>query len=199
MLALLLALLQSPSPPKAVDFFPVVPGTVRTFTDGTSETTTDEVEAPVDIGGTLATPIVGRDGRKRVISTSYYRIDGDTVYLVGYDVKHPLPRAMPILQFNGKPGKWLFDGGASDAQDAEALHLSGETKLLRDRLVFGQKRATIQVTIRAEIGGGPSGEHDEQVAIYAQGVGLIELTSKAKVGRDSNTTIRRLEKVEEAK
>src|SRR5579884_3442892 len=87
--------------PSVADFFPLVPGTLRTFQEqGVSNTVTvDEVGQPVDVGGKPAVPVKTREGTK-LVNTTYYRIDGNTVYIVAYDPKHPLPDPMPVLQLD---------------------------------------------------------------------------------------------------
>lgn len=209
MLAAILVLLQTvplgsrplgDAPLTAADFFPVVPGTVRSYMDSadTLVISIDEVGAPVDFGGAQATPIAGKDGKK-LIGTSYYRVEPNAVYLVGYDPKHPLPQPMPVLEYDGKPDKWSFDGTTSAGTDGDSLHLDGQSKRIPDQEVLGHMLPAIEVTMRATIGVGKNQEHDEQIAVYAKGVGLVQLITKTKVGRRTQSATRRLTKIEEAK
>jgi hypothetical protein len=199
MLHLLIALTLAP-PLTASDFFPAIAGTARTFYDLPDQTNSvDEVGAPITFGGSPATPITTKDGAK-LVNIAYYRIEPTAVYLLGYDPKNPLPQPMPILQYDGKPTKWSFDGVTSADRNGEELHLTGESKSTADQAVFGKKLPAIEVTIQAQIGVGKFQEQDEQVAIYAKGVGMVQLTTKRKIGKNKpQTALRRLVKLEEAK
>jgi hypothetical protein len=189
--------------PTAADFFSLLPGTTRTFVDvdneGTNTMTTDEVLEPITIGGKQAIPVVTRDQGKQV-STTYYHVDPAAVYLLGYNPKHLLGKPMPVLEFDGKPGKWVYSGTSSDDKNAEAIDLKCESKLTGSQDVLGQRRPTLEARVIATVGSGKNQETIEQVATYAAGVGLIELRNITRVVHNKPATeTRRLTKLEGAK
>jgi len=184
----------------AADFFPMGAGIARTFSDTsqTTVTTTEEVGEPTKVLSQIASPVVVKQGDK-IVTTYYYRVDGDTVYLIGTDPKQPLPQPMPILQFKGQGSKWTFQGPATTQKITELIQLKGESRLGKTMDIFGKKVLTIESKLEVMEGQGRGADKVEQKAIYGQGIGLIELVSTTKVGHESITTTRKLVSFQEAK
>jgi len=212
MLALLVALVQTATTqapaaqtpaaasPSVADFFPLVPGTVRTYNDfaGSTRASTDEIGQPIDVAGAPATPLLTKD-QGRTVGTLLYRIEGNIVFLVGVDPKKPFPAPIPVLQFDGKQGKWQFQGTMGKGIDAEPLVITGEAKLLKDQVVLGKKVPVIQATMKVLTGVGRTQQADEQTMLYAKGIGMFKANSTTRIGKQAITSTRTLIQVEEAK
>ena len=120
----------------AAEYFPLVPGTRRTYEERSDEGTVTLVD---EIGGKTAlfedlpaVPVVQKSQFNQVLGTDYYRVVGATVYLVGraeerseaptmvdgaVDLSKPrrkrtvllalLPK-MPVFRYDGKETAWSF-------------------------------------------------------------------------------------------
>lgn len=201
MLATLIAVSLAAQAPSPADFFPLVAGTRRTYEErsNVSAVSVDEVGAPMDFEtGGKAIPVTTREGG-REISKMFYRIEGDTLYVVASDPKHPLPQPFPILQIKGEKTNWVYSGPSDDTKYAETVSMTGESRLLPPRDVLGKKLPVLEVKLSTTVGAGNAQEKSDVVATYAKGVGLIQATTKTKVGKHSATNELKLVKVEEAK
>lgn len=202
MLPLLAATLLSQTPTvtlSAADFFPLVQGTRRTYEEKSRDTSqnVDQVGPAVQIKGADAIPIITQVNGQTV-TTTFYRVSGDTVYLIANDMDHPLPKPLPILQVGDKPLQWDYQGLAGEDKWAEAISMKGASKMLGEKMVLGKKVPVLEVKLVTTMGPSMAREVIEQTATYAKGIGLVELTSKTTVGKRSATNQLRLVKVEEA-
>lgn len=138
-MTLLAALLLAPAPdaPATVaDFFPLVPGTRRTYEEksdrGTLTLVYEVGGRTVVLGDGDAVPVVQKSGFNQVLGTDYYRIVGPTVFIVGkgeertekaaitggaIDLSAPrrkmtvlleLQPPMPVIRYEGKETTWTF-------------------------------------------------------------------------------------------
>jgi hypothetical protein len=185
--------------PAPADFFPLVPGSSRTYeTRGVStHVNQDVVGDPVTVDGKPATPVTTYEfGQK--ISTIYYRVDDDGAYVVafGSDKAGDPPRLLkaPIPVFKVGDGAFAFDGYAAPMEKdhiPDTVHLIGKTKMAGKRTVLGKSVDTIEVDTDVEIGSGPLSQKNHEVAIYAKGIGLVQMTSRISLARhDSKTEVR---------
>lgn len=199
MLAALIAASLLKDNPSVAEFFPLTPGARRTYEEKGrgSAVSVDEVGAPETVSGAPATPVVTKESG-RAISKTYYRLEGSTLFIVAMDKEHPLPKPLPILQFNGEKTNWSYEGPSDDTKAAEPIFMTGEAKLAGERTFMGKKVATLEVKLVTTVGGGRAQEKIEQVAIYGRGIGLLEATAKTRVGRNAATSTLKLVKVEEA-
>lgn len=180
-------------------YFPLVPGQIRTYEDvsGRKTISTDEVLSPVQVSGQEVFPVNTREGRSLII-TNYYRVDGDIVYLLGSDLKNLFPDPLPIIKFSGQPTSWNYSGPVSQAKHADIMGVLGECKSTKDQNLFGKSVKCIQTKLKAQIGYVVEGDGDEQVAIYGQGIGLIQLTTVSRAGKARAVSVRKLIRIEEA-
>lgn len=183
----------------AADFFPLVTGTRRTYEEKAKDTSqnVDQVGPTVQIKGVDAIPIITQVNGQTV-TTTFYRVDGDTVYLIANDMDHPLPKPLPILQVGDKPMQWDYSGLAGTDKWAEAISMKGSSRMLGEKMVLGKKVPVLEVKLVTTMGPSMAREIIEQTATYAKGIGLVELSSKTTVGKRSATNQLRLIKVEEA-
>jgi len=186
----------------AADFFPLKPGTVYIYeqTKGSAGQLTKVVGDTLDMGGVSVTPIsdkqVGGGG-----ATTYYRVDSDQVVIVAYDVKHPMPTPMPLLKLGTGKITWEFSGKTQTGAQGERLLARGEAHSVGQREILGKKVDVIEVRLIAQVGIGMSGLTFDQHAFYARGFGLVEWTSKTKLGNNkkSDESSFKLVDVQEAK
>ncbi len=134
-MTLLATLVLAQAPATAADFFPLVPGVRRVYEEKSTGTTTlsDEVgRKTVEFDAQVAIPVVTKNQFNQPMGTTYYRVDGVTVWTVGYaeerksepqlkdgsvDYSKPLIRtmalmqlkpAMPVFKYDGKETSWTY-------------------------------------------------------------------------------------------
>jgi len=182
------------------DFFPLVPGTRRTYEEKLDRVTTntDLVGFPETLKGVTAIPVSTSEGGRQV-SKTYYMVDANAVWIVASNPDHPLPKPVPILQVNGEKTKWSYDGPTDDSRRAEGISMTGESRILPPRDVLGKKVPILEVKLTTLVGAGAAQEKSEQIALYGKGIGLVQMTSKTTVGRHKATNELKLVNVEEAK
>ena len=181
----------------AADFFPLPEGRKSTYEEKsvTYSVTTDVVGKEEEIGQQRGIQVTTFQNNK-AISHAYYRVDADAVYLLAYAKENPLPTPMPLFKLGTKKTTWEFGGVTGVREGSEGMKLKGESELKGVQEVLGQKVEVLLVKITAEVGFGASKEIVEQQATYAKGIGLVELTSKTRVGKRSADSSLKLVKVE---
>jgi len=186
------------SVPKAVDvadYFPLKSGVTWTYEVSGAGTSTRYVDSTGNvqaIQGKDATPIVSKVNGK-VDGSTFYRIDGDTVYVVAFDQNHPLGTPYPILKLGTGRNDWTFDGETQWLGQSAPLSMKGRVKKVGQRDVLGTKREAIEVTIDAVIGAKDQPNlKSNQVSLYARGVGLVELKDTMTVKDFKQVTLKKL-------
>jgi len=188
--------------PGAADFFPLVEGTVRKYEQKASTivTTVSVVGKPLDMGGVTVTPVretpTGSSG-----TTTYYRVDDDQVAVVAYDIKHPFMNPMPVLKLGAGKVEWDYQGVTKTSVTGERLVAHGEAHAAGKREVLGKMVDVIEVKLIATIGMGMTRYVCDQDAIYARGIGLVDMVSKVRLGdtKQSTTTSTHLVSIEQDK
>lgn len=160
--------------------------------------TKDVIGEPVQVSGETAVPVITFQNDQKINAT-YYRVSGDSVMVVAYDVASPLPKPMPVLMMPPARGtrKWEFEGPASSDKVAEPVIMRAQSQFKGEREVLGKKVPVLEVRITASVGGGKAKEEVEQVSIYGKGIGLIETTSTTRIARQRATSVIRLIRIEE--
>lgn len=183
----------------AADFFPLDVGTKWHYEETVANIATvhtDEVLSPVKIGELMATPIAS-SVNGHVYDTLYYRVEGDTVFLVAYDPKKPLSLPLPILKVADGRVKWDYVGETELADEPANLSMKCESAPKGERDVLGTRRETIELKVEAQVGGSAAtGIKNRQTALYAKGVGMIEMRGEGKVGNTTTKFERKLIKFE---
>lgn len=194
---LLAALLAARSPAEA--YFPLMEGakwTYKSEAGGLAATQIDVAGKPVEVGGSPATPIV-TTVNGRTVGTSYYRVEGDTVFLVAEDPKKPLADPQPVLRVSEGKATWTFSGPTSLMGAAASLDLKGESFHRGERTVLDAKRTVLDVKLEMRISTNEAlNIVGKQLSTYAKGVGLIELHSEQTVGKTKSKSSLRLVKFE---
>lgn len=174
MITALVALTAFSSPALAADYFPCAEGTRWKYKDEQNGALIiDQAMAAVVINKLSATPI------ERTFSgsstTSYYRMEGDTLFVVAYDIKAPLPDAMPILKVGDGRVEWKYNGQTEFVKTAASLATTNWSKPSGKKSILGQSVDTIEVHSTAIVH--PSDQTEIQVdcvQIYAKGIGLVD-------------------------
>jgi len=186
----------------AADFFPLVTGTLRRYEQKTGDLTqvVNIVGKGMDMGGAMAIPMTETPmGHSPTVT--YYRVDGDQVVIIANDLKHPLPSPMPILKVGPGKVEWDFRGATQTGPQGELLQVHGESHLAGQREVLGKKVDIIDVKLSFSVGSGMTQLIYEQHTIYARGLGMVEMTTKARLGKGKPQPeqVTRLVSIEEPK
>lgn len=193
---LVLSAIQSVS---AADYFPLQTGTRWTYrseSGGLSATQIDEVGPKVEIDGHEATSIVTKVNG-RTVGTSYYRVDGDTVYLVAEDPKKPLVDPQPVLKVGQTKQDWSFGGQTSFMGAGATIDLKGTSTAPKARKVLDRQVDSIEVRLDMKVATSEAlGMNGRQTSVYAKGIGLVELQSEQTVGKQKSKSTLRLIKFE---
>lgn len=181
----------------ANDFFPLTEGRRATYEESGAgfAITTDVVGAEVDYGSNKATQVITFQNSKP-LNTAFYKVEGDAVYLLGYDKDSPLPVPMPVFKMGMKKTTWEYQGATGASKESEFVEAKGESELKPAKEFLGRKSEFLEVKITAKVGVGPAAEIVEQKAAYAKGIGLVELTTKTRVGKRSVESVLKLVKLE---
>ena len=180
--------------PTAADFFPTVPGTVRTYEQKGGGSIINTIGKPLDMGGVSVIPITESPGAGAG-KTTYYRVEGDEVSIIAYDVKYPLPTPMPVLRVGNGKTSWDFQGKTAAGAKGERLLARGEAHLAGTRNVLGKKVDSAIVYLRAAVGMGASGYTFEQTTTYGKGIGIVEQKTKFTLGKKSSETDFKIESI----
>ncbi|MBX3118035.1 MAG: hypothetical protein KF784_03150 [Fimbriimonadaceae bacterium] len=186
------------------DYFPTQPGTKWTY-----ETTldsmklkaisVDEVLPHIEIDGKLAIPFTTSDNAGP-LEKRFYRIEGDTVYIVAYNQKEPLVTPHPILKVDTKKVQWEFSGGTIYRGDLIPLTMKGQSTPKGKRKILDEQRECIELVLEAEMEVIPGRfQRVKQTMIYAKGLGLVEMETQDTVDRNTIKSKMKLIKFEAPK
>ncbi|RIK00286.1 MAG: hypothetical protein DCC46_05885 [Armatimonadetes bacterium] len=174
------------------DYFPLTSGTRWVYEEKSGDQTNvvvDEALPPIRIDGKTAFPVTSKiDGK--VIETRFYGLIDNTIHIVAFKQDSPLSEPIPVLKFDGKRTSWEFSGMTPMQTIPVPLTLRGTADAKGKRTVLGMTANVIESTVTGvlDTGGGTKIE-SKQVAIYAQGIGLIEFKEWRKIAdRETVTT-----------
>lgn len=184
------------------DFFPLAEGTKWHYLSqvgNMSAVQIDEAKSPISIDGKTATPIETQvDGR--IVGTSYYRCQGDTLFLVAENPKKPLSVPQPILKVGEGKVKWNFTGETMFMGTSAVTETSSESVLKRDRPALDRKFDTVEARTTSKIGSGAlTALQGKQTTYYAKGIGLVEMVSEQVVAKSRTKATLKLIKFEAPK
>ena len=184
------------------DFFPLVPGIKWTYEDGNGVQLIEEVGEPIDLGkGRMVTPktdsISGRD-----LGTALFHSEGDTVYLIGsidLKAKKPEPNLLgesqPVLKMGSGKAEWTYLGSVPTSNGPSSLHVQGNSSKGPRRKFLDRDVDTLNVHVVSKFGN--SGQAIEtQDAVYAKGLGLVEMINVTKAMGQSVKKVLKLVKFE---
>ncbi len=187
-LAVLSAVLTLAAPP-AAEFFPLVPGARYGYSEE-GQSTTQEVGKPEKLAGMSVTPMLAMIGTREV-SRVYYHTAADSVEIIAYDPKWPLPSPIPVFRLGEGRRTWSFKGKVGPGKTAEPIAMEGQSQLAGVRDVLGKKVEVLIVRLRATVGD-QLPMYIEQDAIYARGIGLVEMTTRRRLKKKVHSSTLRL-------
>lgn len=200
MIALLAAVALWTTPVVRVeDYFPLQPGTKWYYKEqGAPSEVIDEVLEPVEVGGKKATPVRTSVGGN-VLETRYFRIEGDTVYLLGNKPLSPLPVPHPVLKIADTPSAWTFSGVTDGGKEGLGISYEAKTTPKGVKKLFGSDRKCYEMVLNADLDQGEGIRlRIKQVTTYAEGVGWVEMKQTVSYGGQNKETVTRLLRFEKA-
>jgi hypothetical protein len=176
------------------DYFPLQPGATWSYVEegpAQSLSYVDTVLEATEVGGEPAIPVESRVAGK-LDQTRYYRVIGDTVYLVAYDPKKPLKAPQPVLKAADRKVTWDFKGLVPFFKDDVPLEFKASAAPKGRKKVLGEERECLELVLDAKMLGGPEMVIEiRQQALYAKGVGLVEMKQRQTIkGKATESTIR---------
>ncbi len=180
----------------AKDYFVSKPGAKFKYTEtdskGRKQSSTDTVEAPMIVLTRSLIPIVTTSGSRS--TSTYYSVTDTMISIAAFDISKPLKEPVPVLQLENGKGSWDYEmivKNYGDANDVTKIH--GEARMIAKRKFEKGMYDAIEVKLTSQTGGGKTLVEDTQTCIYLRGVGLVEMTSESKFGRETARRTLRLE------
>ncbi len=169
------------------DFYPTSPGSHWVYEDKENSVTIEETAGkPVEIKkGFSAIPITSIIGGKDA-GKMFYKASADTIHLVAFQAPGKteidlLPEPQPIVKIEDDLNSdWAFQGQLPSALGPVAFYVKGQLRKGPKTTVLGNEVDTVKAVITSDVGGGKSATHIRQEAIYARGIGLVEMKETSK-------------------
>lgn len=170
--------------PDISEFFPLVPGSKWEYTtdgSGGALRVTNRVQPKRPVGEYEAFP-VQMIVQGQVVGTTYYTIKDNSVYVVAFDIKRPLPEPRRMLTVDDKTVKWDYQ----TVEDLMPVNVVSEATLRGKRKVLEREAEVIELKVEAVLGD-PKDVHEKliQTFIYARGIGMVEMTEERKVNKNT--------------
>lgn len=189
----LAAALQNPL--TADSYFPLNPGDRYVYEEdysGRKDTFVDTVGEPVKIGEVMATPVQTKRGSSFQESV-FYSNDKDRTLVIAFEKEKPLTNPYTILKVGSDTQTWNYIGETSHMDEVVDLVIQGKSRMVGKRKVLDNQVECIEVTLEATLAPGDvTSIKTTQVAVYAFGIGLVEMTSTEEMGRRKATRKRTL-------
>jgi len=183
------------------EFFPLKAGTKWTYLEKAKFDTleyVDEVKQGIKIGERYTIPVETRANGK-VLETRHYQIEGDTVLLVAYSSKLLLEPPQPVLKSANGKVSWTYAGKTPFLGAMVPIELKATVTPKGKRKVLDTDRECIELNMDAKMYGGAGMTIDfHQVALYAKGVGLVEVKQRQRGAGESSESSTRLTRFEPA-
>lgn len=186
MVSILLAVALQATP--VADYFPMKPGTKWTYEDQDGAQMLEEVEPVMDLGnGKQAVPKT-QTASGHYLGTTLYRIEGDTVQVVGYVDKtktegnlNVLTVPHAVLRVLAGKAEWSYVDQVFSVNGPVAIKVQGTSRPGSKRKWNEQEVDTIQVHVDSHVGEGKGGYDVRQDMVYGKGIGLLETTEATKI------------------
>lgn len=184
--------------PSISDFFPLAVGTTWEYAEQ-GMIIRDRVAPMEDVAGAPAVPVVSEIQGKEDHRT-YYRVEGDTAYIVAFDPKKPLGMPIPVLKVGAGRTKWEFTGQSMLYNEPVPQSMTAESAPKGKRKVLDRELEVIEVKMKGMLGSNPgTAIKVNQVAYYAKGIGLVEMLSENTIGSQRSKSQLKLVKFEAPK
>lgn len=178
------------------DFFPLNPGTKWTYETSAASPKVVSVQeaAPAElIDGVPSIPVRTKIAGQ-VVETLYYQAKEDTLFLVAYKASKPFDEPRPMLVLPGSaPAKWTYETN----EDGIPLKVQCEAAYKGRRVVMDRETDILELKVDALLGDETSiAMSFKQTALYARGIGMIDMSEDRKVNKRSHKRRIRLSKFE---
>jgi hypothetical protein len=169
------------------DFFPLQPGMSWTYeiTGDRPSVDRQKVGAPIEAAGKMIPPVLILAETGKTLQTTFYERTDTGVFVLGHDAKNLFLKPQPVFQFDPKGANWEFEGPSPYEDDKESgMKMVGQSKLIGQRSYLGEQRDCLEVKTETKIGLTVSTATTfKQTAIYAKGLGMVEMDESAQQGR----------------
>lgn len=173
----------------AADFFPMDPGMKWTYesTGNSAGGYTQEVSASTDIDGKVVTLVQIRV-KGKVVQSTFYQTSTNGLYVLGHDANKLFDKPQPVYVVAAKGATWEHTGPSPYEDDVESgIKLTGRSKLIGEKTYLGLKRECLEVKTEARIGlTSSTATTFKTTAIYAKGIGMVEMEETAQLGKTTN-------------
>jgi hypothetical protein len=130
-------------------------------------------------------------------ASTFYKIEGRTVFIVGVEKGALLVNAYPIVSIGRNPETWVYSGPIDVMGAPAPAIIEGETKIIRDYKFNNKTYPAIEAKVKYTINLEPAGiAESHQRAIYARGLGLVEYEETGKVGDNVTKRKRKLSRIQ---
>lgn len=115
--------------------------------------------------------------------TTYYHVDGNTVFTVAYDDGKPLSKPLPILILDTKKREWTYKGTVQFMRGKANLEVNASSEPGPEETFLGTKYPTYVVRFDATM---TTDIHEiiktSQQLVYGKGIGLMKFAQDATAG-----------------
>lgn len=171
----------------AEEFFPLNVGARWTYEDQEGRQLVQTIEAPMDLeNGTSAIPRVSSAGGRKM-GTELFRIDGDTVQLVGFvdsSKKPPInlfPDPQPILRITSGKAEWTYTDQVFGENGPIAVQIKSDSNRGPKRKVLDREVETVVVHTLIKYGNGARSLEVRRNMVYGKGIGMVETNEATKI------------------
>ena len=145
------------------------------------------VSASTDIDGKVVTLVQIRV-KGKVVQTTFYQTSSTGLYVLGHDASKLFEKPQPVYLIGAKGATWEHTGQSPYEDDSESgIKLTGRSRLIGEKTYLGLKRECLEVKTEARIGlTASSATTFKTTAIYAKGIGMVEMEESVQHGKTSN-------------
>ncbi len=201
MLSAVCALVIAPAAVDLREYFPIEQGTTWDYIEIVGEGESryrSEAGKPYDLDGQMVYPIITKQ-HGRSIGISYYDINSDSIHIIasGYNPSPSPP--VPVLMNPEYREKWKYEGLSNATGAIGEMELEGKGKVLKSVKWNGKTYEGIEIRLDAttveQVSASTGAKtKTEQVSTYAKGIGLIEMKSTTKIGKETYRSTIKLDK-----
>lgn len=167
----------------ASDYFPLVAGQKRTYSDSAMSYSVivNEVGKPEVVNDVTMIPVLTYiDGRKA--DEIYYRVEPDAILIVAYGEKKVPAEPRPLFKVGSGRQHWDYTGSMMFLNDRSPITMTGESRPGGKRKVLGKEVDTLIVKLDATIGISSEQSYtNHQEIVFGKGIGMVQMDETAVV------------------
>lgn len=188
-LALILAQQTQTPAETAADYVFLTAGVNRYYTSKLEKDVTETVDVigtPQLVGTAELIPVTTRVGRAEA-EKYYYQIKDGDVYIVANWDKKPIDPPVPMLRLGPTEMKWSWNAGG--------VSFDYTSRRGKNRNVFGKDLPTVELIAKGNDGDDVLARKVEQTAIFAKGLGMVEMVEVTSTKKTKTTRTVKLTKI----